>query len=62
MECPISIEGKGCESTEYLPHVVTFNFDLTYDIDLEFATSNFEIALSQEWEGQLTWNERDMSR
>ena len=62
MGCPSDMERKGCESTECRPHVVTFNFDLTHDLDLEFSTSNFEIAVSQEWEGRLTWNERDVSR
>ena len=59
---PIDMEWKGCKSTKCWTHVVTFNFDLTHDLDLEFSTSNFEIAVSQEWEGQSTWNERDMSR
>ena len=58
----IDMEWKGCKSTKCWAHVVTFNFDLTYDLDLEFSMSNFEIAVSQEWEGQSTWNERDMSR
>ena len=62
MGCPSDMEQKGCESTECRPHVVTFNFDLTHDLDLEFSTSNFEIAVSQEWEDRLTWNERDVSR
>ena len=62
MGCPINMEWKGCESTEYWIHIATLNFDLTYDLDLEFSTSNFEIAVSQEWVGRLTWNERDMSR
>ena len=50
------IDMKRCESTECWTHVVTFSFDLIHDLDLEFSTSNFEIAVSQEWEGQLTWN------
>ena len=62
MGCPIDMEWKGCESTECWTHVMTFNFDLTHDLDLEFSTSNFEIAVSQEWQGRSTWNERDMSR
>ena len=33
-----------------------------HDLDLEFSTSNLEIAVSQEWEGRLTWNQRDVSR
>ena len=57
MGCPI-MEWKGCESTECWTHVVTFNFELTHDLDLEFSMSNFKIAASQEWEGRLTWNER----
>ena len=62
MGWPIDMERKGCESTECCTLVVTFNFDLTYDLDLEFSMSNFEITVSQEWEGRLTWNEKDMSR
>ena len=27
-----------------------------------FSRSNFENAVSQEWEGRLTWNKRDLSR
>ena len=38
-----------------------FQLDLTHDLDLEFSTSNFEIAVSQESEGRSIWNERDMS-
>ena len=60
--CPIDMERKGCELTECWTHVVTLNFDLTHDLDLEFSMSNFEIAVSQEWEGRLTWNEKDMNR
>ena len=56
------MEPKGCESTECRTHVVTLNFDLTHDLDLEFSMSNFEIAVSLEWEGQWTWNEKDMNR
>ena len=46
MGCPIDMERKGCESTECWTHVANFNFDLTYALDLEFLTSNFEIAVS----------------
>ena len=59
MGCLIDMEWKGCQSTEYWTHVMTFNFGLTHDLDLEFSTSNFEIAVSQGW---LTWNKRDMSQ
>ena len=61
MGCLIDMDRKGYESTECWTHVVTFNFDLTYDLDFEFSRSNFENALSQEWDGRSTWNERDMS-
>ena len=33
-----------------------------FDLDLGFSRSNFENAVSQEWKGRLTWNERDVSR
>ena len=36
-------------------------FDHTHDLDLEVSSSRFEIALFQELEGWLTWNERDES-
>ena len=62
MGCLIDMERKGCESTECWTHVAIFNFDLTYHLGLEFSTSNFELAVSQEGEGRLTWNERDMSQ
>ena len=59
---PIDMEQKWCESTGCWTRVVTLNFDLTHDLDLEFSMSNFKIAVSQEWEGRLTWNEKDMNR
>ena len=62
MGCLIGMERNKCKSTECWTHVVTFNFDLTHDLDLEFSTSNFETAVPQEWEGWSTWKERDMSR
>ena len=61
MGCLIDMERKGCESTECWTHVVTLNFDLTHDFDLEFSTSNFETAVPKEWEGRWTWNKKDMS-
>ena len=62
MGWPIDMGWKGCESIECWTHVVAFNFPLTHDLDLGFSRSNFENAVSQEWEGRLTWNERDVSR
>ena len=58
MGWPIDMESKGCESIECWTHVVTFNFDLKHDLDLGFSRSNFEFAVTQEWEGWLTWNKR----
>ena len=47
--CPIDMEWKGCESTEC--STLTSPMTLTW-----IFKSDFEIAVSQEWEGQLTWN------
>ena len=58
----ICMELKGCESIECWIHVVTFNVHFTHDLDLGFSRSNFENAVSQEWVGRLTWNERDLCR
>ena len=60
--CPIDMEQKGCESIGCLTRIVTLNCDLTHDLDPWFSSSNFENAVSQEWEGRLTRNERDASR
>ena len=62
MEWPIDMELKGYESIECWTHVVTFNVHLTHDLDLGYSKSNFENAVSQEWDGRLTWNKRDVSR
>ena len=62
MEGPIDMEQKRSESIGCYTHFVTFNIPLTHDLDLGFSRSNFENAVSQEWEGRLTWNERDLSR
>ena len=35
-------------------------FDHTNDLDLGVSRSEFEIALSQECDGRLTWNEKDV--
>ena len=55
---PIDLERKGYESIGWYTLFVT----LSYDIDLGFSRSNFANAVSQEWEGQLTWKRRDVSR
>ena len=62
MGWPIDMEWKGCESIGCYTHFVTLNAHFTHDLDLRFSRSNFENAVSQEWEGRLTWNERDLSR
>ena len=62
MGWPIDIERKGCESIECWTHVVTFNVHLFHDPDLGLSRSNFEKGISQEWDGRLTWNKRDVSR
>ena len=36
-------------------------FDHTHDLDLVVSRSKFEIALFEEWEGWLTWNDGDES-
>ena len=55
----IDMEWKGCESIGSQAHFVTWNFDLTYELDLGFSRSNFEKAVSLEWGGWLTWNKGD---
>ena len=62
MRGPIDMEWKGCESIGFYNQFVTFNFDLNHDLDLGFSGSNFEKVVSHEWDGLLTWNERDVSR
>ena len=62
MGWPIDMEWKGCESIECWDHVVTCNVPLTHDLDLGFSRSNFEKVVSQEWDGWLTGNKRDVSR
>ena len=55
---PIDMEPKGCESIGCYTHFVTLN----HDLDLGFSRSNFEKVVSQEWDGPLKWNERDVSQ
>ena len=59
---PIDMERKGCELIGCYTHFVTFNFDLSHEIDLGFSRSNFEKVVSQKWDGRLTRNERDVSQ
>ena len=55
------VKWKGIKLIRYWADCMTLPFDHTHDLDLEVSRSNFEIALSQEWDGWLTWNERDVS-
>ena len=52
---------KGSELTWYWADCMTLPFDHTHDLDLGVSRSESEIALSQEWGGQLTMNEKDVS-
>ena len=58
----IDLERKGCESIKCWTHVVTFNVHLFHDFELGFSRSYFEKIVSQECDGRLTWNQRDVSR
>ena len=42
---------------------MTLPFDHTHDLDLgvEISRSESEITLSQKWDSQLAWNEKDVS-
>ena len=62
MGWPIDMERKGCESIACYIYFVTFNVHLTHDLDLGFSRSNFENAVSQEWNGRLTWNKSDVNQ
>ena len=55
---PINKEQNGYESIGCYTYCVT----LSYDFDIEFSRSIFEIDLSQEWEGRSTRNKMDMNR
>ena len=60
MEVSINMGRNGCQSIGCHTHFVTFNFDLSHDLDPGSPRSNFE-KVSQERNGWLTWNERDVS-
>ena len=59
----IDVKLKGSELIWYWADCMTLPFDYTHDHDLEIGVSRSEseIALSQEWGGQLTLNEKDVS-
>ena len=57
----IDVKWKGSELIWYWADYMTLSFDHTHDLDLGVSRSESEIALSLEWGGWLTWNEKDMS-
>ena len=59
----IDVKWKRGELMWYWADCMTLPFDHTHDLDLgvEISRSESEIALSQEWDGRLTWNEKDVS-
>ena len=58
----IDVKWKGTRSIGYWANYVTFPFDCTHNLGLDFSRSEFEIAFSQESEVWLTQNERDVSQ
>ena len=56
----IDVKWKGSELI-YWDNCMTLPFDHTHDLDLGVSRSESEIAVSQEWGGQLTWNKKDVS-
>ena len=57
----IDAKWKWSELIWYWANCVILPFDHTHDPDLGVSRSESKIALSQEWGGRLTWNERDLS-
>ena len=57
----IDVKWKGSELIWYWVDCMTMPFDHTHDLDLGVSKSESEIALSQEWCGRLTMNEKDAS-
>ena len=56
----IDVKWKGHKSKGYWAHCMTLTFDHTHDLDLGVLRSESEIALSQEWDGQSTWIEKNV--
>ena len=57
----IDMKWKGSELIWYWADCMTLPLDHTHDLDLGVSRSESEIAISQEWGGRLTWNEKDVS-
>ena len=56
----IDVKWKRGELIWYWANCMTLPFDHTHDLDLGFEISRSEsrIALSEDWDGRLTWNEK----
>ena len=54
----INVKWKGSELIWYLADCMIVPFGHTHDLDLGVSRSESEIALSQEWGGRLTMNEK----
>ena len=57
----IDVKWKGSELIWYWADCMTLPFDHTRDLDLGVSRSESEMALSHEWGGRLTMNEKDVS-
>ena len=57
----IDVKWKRGELIWYCSNCITLPFYHTHDLDLgvEISRSESEIALSQDWDARLTWNEKD---
>ena len=59
----IDVKWKWSELICYWADCMTLPFDDTHDLDpgVKISRSKSEIAISQEWDSRLTWNEKDVS-
>ena len=59
----VDVKWKRGELIWYWADYMTLPFDHTHDLDLgvEISRSESEMALSQDWDGWLTWNDKDVS-
>ena len=57
----IDVKQKESKSIRYRGDCMVLPFDHTHELDLVISRSKFEVALFEEWESWLTWNERDVS-
>ena len=57
----IDVNLKGSELIRYWTDYMTLLFDHTHHLDLGVSRSESEIAVSQEWDGRLTWDKQDVN-